>query len=499
MTWLPLLARLLLVAVFVVAAVAKLADRKGSSQAVADFGLPNRMAAPLALLLPLIELAIAALLIPGGTARWGALAALGLLGLFTAVIVASLARGRKPNCHCFGQLHSAPVGWTTVARNGFLAALAGLVLWRGEVSPDFSSLTANAGFSAAAWLALGVALLALGLGATQVWLVLNLLPQQGRILARLEEVEAALGVGPGTGLRVGRQAPEFELPGLTGERVNLAALRSSGQPTLLFFTNPDCAPCDAVLPDIARWQREHADRVSIAVISHGSIEVNRGKAEQHGLRTVLLQKDREVKEAYQVEGTPAAVLVGADGRIASRMGYGGEDIEGLLRQALDGVVSPPLELMPKYSDGHEPPVPPAPPIGELAPALVLPNLAGEPTNLAELQGQAVLILFWSPDCGFCQRMLPELKAWERKTSPRSPQLLVVSSGTVEANRAMGLASPVVLDAEGSVMSAFGASGTPMAVLVDADSRIASSLVAGEQEVMALARTRQKQPAREYRV
>jgi hypothetical protein len=58
----------------------------------------------------------------------GRFGALSLLLLFVVGIGANLARGRKPDRHSFGQLHSAPVGWSTLARNGALAALASLVL-----------------------------------------------------------------------------------------------------------------------------------------------------------------------------------------------------------------------------------------------------------------------------------------------------------------------------------------------------------------------------------
>src|SRR5947207_6420697 len=104
-------ARVLLVVVFVVAGLAKLADRAGARQALRDFGVPAVLATPLGALLPLAELAVAVALLPAASVWWGALGALVLLLLFIAGIGASLARGRTPDCHCFGQLHSAPVGW----------------------------------------------------------------------------------------------------------------------------------------------------------------------------------------------------------------------------------------------------------------------------------------------------------------------------------------------------------------------------------------------------
>ena len=87
-------------------------------------------------------------------------------------------------------------------------------------------------------------------------------------------------------------------------------------------------------------------------------------------------------------------------------------------------------------------------------------------------------------------MLPDLKAWEAHPPEGAPQLLVVSTGSVEENRAQGLRSPVVLDQGFAVGNAFGADGTPMAVLVDAEGRIASGVAAGVPEVLALARRQQ---------
>ena len=69
----------------------------------------------------------------------------------------------------------------------------------------------------------------------------------------------------------------------------------------------------------------------------------------------------------------------------------------------------------------------------------------------------------------------------------TPRLLVVSTGSVEENRALGLRSPVVLDSAMSLGQQFGAMGTPMAVLLDAEGRVASDVAAGAAAVLALAR------------
>ena len=83
-------------------------------------------------------------------------------------------------------------------------------------------------------------------------------------------------------------------------------------------------------------------------------------------------------------------------------------------------------------------------------------------------------------------MLGDLQRWEAGRTQEAPQLLVVSTGTPEANQALGLASSVLLDTGFNTGTAFGASGTPSAVLIDKDGRIASELAVGAPGVLALA-------------
>jgi thiol-disulfide isomerase/thioredoxin len=98
-----------------------------------------------------------------------------------------------------------------------------------------------------------------------------------------------------------------------------------------------------------------------------------------------------------------------------------------------------------------------------------------------------MLLFWNPGCGFCQRMLETLKAWELDRGDLAPEVLVVSNGSREQNLEQGLRSKVALDAGFVVGPKFHATGTPMAVLIDAHGRIASPVAAGEDAVMGLVR------------
>ncbi len=121
--------------------------------------------------------------------------ALALLLLFVSGISANLARGRKPECHCFGQLHSSPAGWKTLARNGVLAAFAGFVLWQGYDGTGPSAVAWVADLSTNQSLGLVGGLVTLGLLAAQWWFLIHLLRQNGRLLTRIEALEGSLEAG----------------------------------------------------------------------------------------------------------------------------------------------------------------------------------------------------------------------------------------------------------------------------------------------------------------
>lgn len=507
-----LAARLVLAGVFAVAGVAKLLDAKGSGRALAAFGVPAHLAHPLGILLPLAEVAIAVALIPLATAWWAAVGAFGLLALFIAGIGVNLARGRRPDCHCFGQLHSKPVGAETLVRNGVLAVLAAVVVLAGPGSSGASAFGwlggLTAGESALVLLA-GVAVLLLG---GLVWLQIELLRQQGRVLLRLDALEARLdgryigngplyqidthGHGPNGhaghdhsaappeyGLPVGAPAPDVSLPDLEGEPWTLDRLTEPGKPVLLLFVDPHCGACSSLMPDVGRWQREQAEAASVVLVSTGSRDENRRKVAEHGVGPVLLQDAFEVATAFGVAGTPAAVLIRPDGMIGSQLVAGAEAIRDLATRVLEGEPA-------DSADGRASSAPAQPEhgvtLGTPAPAFELPDLDGIKVSSDELRGERTLLLFWNPGCGFCQRMLPDLKAWEEQPPPRAPRLVLISSGSAEENRTLGLRAPILMDATGATASAYGAGGTPMAVVVDAEGRIASKVVGGAPDSLALA-------------
>ena len=208
-----LLARLLLAAVFLVAGIAKLADLAGSRQALCDFGVPAQLSTPLGVLLPLAELAVAVALLLPATAWWGAMGALALLLLFVGGIGYNLARGRQPDCHCFGQLHSAPAGWPTLLRNLVLATIAGLVVVFGRNSPGLGLFDWLAALPLIQRLEVVAGLVAVALLLGEGWLLWQVMTQHGRLLLRLEALEAERA---STGRELQPAATESPAPAAAG-------------------------------------------------------------------------------------------------------------------------------------------------------------------------------------------------------------------------------------------------------------------------------------------
>jgi peroxiredoxin len=343
-----LCSRFLLAFVFLLAGATKLVDPAGLRKATREFGLPAVLAPPVILLLPLVELAVVVALIPARLAWYGSCGALVLLSGFLIVIGIAMARGRKPDCRCFGRLHSKPVSGATLLRDGALAGCAAWVVSRGRL---------RAGPDLWAWL---IALdshdrkIALITGCVAGFLFFRLLdrarprppepppppdledeptPQprsRQRAPAPAPPPELPPSTARGVGLPVGTPAPEFELPALTGDKRSLQSLRAQGGDLLLVFSSPFCESCHALVPLLVRWTQELNGSWNIVLISRGTIAENRAKLQGFDPSRVLMQRAFEISEAYDCNATPTAVLIGADGRIGSELAVGRQGIQQLV-------------------------------------------------------------------------------------------------------------------------------------------------------------------------
>ena len=109
-----------LAAVFVRAAAAKLARPRDAAAGFDALGVPAPAA--MAWLVPAAELAVATLLV--AVPRAGGVAALVLLVPFTLVLARAVRAGVLTGCACFGSSSRRPVSGRDLVRNGVLAAMA---------------------------------------------------------------------------------------------------------------------------------------------------------------------------------------------------------------------------------------------------------------------------------------------------------------------------------------------------------------------------------------
>lgn len=338
-----LAARLFLAAVFLLAGVTKLKDRTGSSKAFRDFGLPQALARPFSFLLSVAEILVSLVLVPVDLAWYGACGALALLIVFVIGIGINLARGRRPDCNCFGQLHSAPIGWPTLARNAILAACAGWLVYRGprRLGPPVWKHLASAGdderriYIVAACVMLFLLFRALRRTEQEEEPESVQTEIDDRVPQALDDSAPPRPVIPETGLPIGTPAPEFELASMTGPARSLQSLREQGKPIVLVFSSPHCEPCRALWPHLSRWMREHGASLNIVVVSRGLAKETLAKLKEFELSRVLVQREFEISEMYGITSTPAALLVGTDGLIGSEIAVGREAIQELIATALN--------------------------------------------------------------------------------------------------------------------------------------------------------------------
>ena len=346
--------RLLLAAVFLLAGATKLVDPVGLRKALQDFGLPSMLARPAVALLPVFELAVAAALVLTSFAWYGACGALALLTAFLIAAGIAMLRGRRPDCHCFGQLYSAPVGWPTLIRNSILAACAVWVIGEGRL---------HSGPDLWAWLASldthgrKVAIVVGCAAAFGFFYVLDR-ARPGSVAIELQQRPArdekmrdqrpapaqrkasapahavrtrhARVSARGIGFPIGTPAPEFELPGISGGTHSLRSLREDGKDILLIFSSPFCDSCVMLASNLGRWAREMDKLPSLVLVSSGTAQDNFAKLHGFEPSLVLLQRNTEISDAYDCSSTPTAVLVGADGAIRSGLAVGGDAIKQLL-------------------------------------------------------------------------------------------------------------------------------------------------------------------------
>ena len=478
-----LLIRIFLFGVFALAGVGKLLDLEGSEKAVREFGVNEELAKPLAIFLPAAELLIALALLPVSTAWIAAIGAFLLLAVFIGGMIWQMAKGKAPDCHCFGAIHSEPVSKKSLIRNIVFAILSFSLVSRGANNQglSFSDLASEMALQ----LFLGLATIGL-LGAV-VFYLKKIAEQQTQIIRRIEILELVSHEGgrevqrdeagdPHDSLPIGAVAPDFELPDLSGKITAFEHLLAKAKPMLFFFVSPTCTPCQALLPEIEEWQSELKDKVEFVFISTGKPKENAEKFGGANFKQILLQEDKEVSALFNAKWTPTAVFINADGLIASHLAVGDEGIRDLVKKIKPENLDRKTVFI---ANGDKLK------IGEKAPDFSMKDIEGREVTSEDFRGKKTLVAFWSATCPHCVKMIDELKEWDKQKGADEPNLIVFSEGDAETHKQIGLKSPILLDEGYKTAEKFGMFGTPSAVLVNEDGKIVSETAVGAGNIWAL--------------
>ncbi|HEY3210168.1 MAG TPA: PqqD family peptide modification chaperone [Actinomycetota bacterium] len=162
-----------------------------------------------------------------------------------------------------------------------------------------------------------------------------------------------------------------------------------------------------------------------------------------------------------------------------------EMVRSVGRAGLLNGVAPPPQVSTAQPTGMD--------LGEELVPFTAPDLDGATVDLAGLRSQRVLLVNWSPHCGYCAKVAPDLAELQPGLAEQGVSLVFLTAGEADANRELlethGLAATTLLreGTDDDFADPFPAMGTPVAYLLDAEGRVAEPLAYGALEVPVLAR------------
>jgi len=151
-----------------------------------------------------------------------------------------------------------------------------------------------------------------------------------------------------------------------------------------------------------------------------------------------------------------------------------------------------LDRLEQRANADESAEPSGLPPGTVFPSFSLADLNGAIVRLDDFRGERVLLVHWSPDCGFCETIAADLARLQSDFRKQNVRLLLLAHGDAESNRKLaaqhGLTCPILLLKGGGSPEHLQQMGTPVAYLLDPEGRVARPCAVGAEEVPALARS-----------
>lgn len=479
-----LIIRLALAAIFFVAGFGKLSDLDAGRRSLTSFGVPPLIVPVMAYVLPIVEIAVAALLLWPGASWPGAVLASAMLVTFTAAMLYQLSRGNAPDCNCFGAVHSEPVSAAAIVRNLVFLAASAILVFRaqGGQGTELANLTRDDSTLIFAFAAAAIALLVL-IGQRRIT---GEIAQMSKRLNLIELMAAEGGAvrrdeagSPEDGLPIGAMFPPFELSSAAGGTVDLASILSDGKPFIAFFVSPTCTPCGALAPEIDRWAGELDGRVRILIVSSGDVEANIAKFNTVRDHLILIENDRELSDVVMAKWTPSAVFVGADGLVRSHVAVGDAAITSMAERIIAAGEDAPAAV---FADDRERPTKFM--YGQPVPQFSVNDVAGKVVDDGSLRGRRSLLVFWSSTCPHCAEMHDDLTDWLSAKPDGAPSVHIFTNSIDTLNGVADTAT-VIVDPEHETAGELGMYGTPSAVMIDENGVFVSETAVGAGNIWAL--------------
>jgi len=480
-----LIFRLLLFAVFVIAAAGKVLDLQGTRKAMEEFGF-GKASGPAAVAIPFIEFLVGFGLLFTATSWFAAFGCLLLLAGFSAGIARQIWRGSTADCHCFGKIHSEPPGAKSLLRNAIIAIPAIVLIYSG---PQMQGAESGSDAVTKTY-AILIAFLAVGLVIVSGYL--KIFSEKIKILTRrvefLESVSGGSGTAveredsgnPSDALPIGAEFPDFELSDTRGRIVTFEHLLTDFRPKLFVFISPACEPCKALIPYFGEWRKHLGERIRFVYVSTGNREANLERFAEDIAGEMLLQNDRELSRLVYAKWTPTALLVNAEGKIASHPAVGEMAIRDLVDRLSENNSAGPDFYV---SNGSHPV---RIKIGQKVPDFRLEAIDGQVIDRNYLLGRKNLVLFLSTTCSHCITVADQLRRIEKNFAENSEiGFLVFIDGEREAAMSLGLKSPVLLEKDYATAITIGMFGAPSAVIVNEDGVVVTETAVGGPAIWSL--------------
>jgi peroxiredoxin len=307
------------------------------------------------------------------------------------------------------------------------------------------------------------------------------LEQEPRAAARVEAGGGTNGSRqvasvPGPGMPV-----RLKLTGLDGDVVTLDDFTDSR--LLLVNWDPGCGYCAQIAEELAGLDHELKQvGVRLVLVARGGADPNRRLARERGLQCPILLQNEDV-EVFRAVGTPVAVLLDGQHRVAAPMAVGAIAVPDLARRLASGrrrlASEKPLASSRIERNGL--------PAGTVAPPFELPTINGGTVRLSDYVGDKLFLVFTDTGCGPCDALAPELSRFHRDNSSGGFRLLMIGRGELEANRRKALEHRIeftyAVQDGWQLSKKYGIFSTPAAFLIDPSGIISHDVFLGSTLIL----------------